>query len=117
MANNDSQSRKTPPTETRRTLFRFYGRALILILAFMLLPIISVAISSSVASVAGCTLNEAAAHPCVIVGVDFGGLLYGMGVLGWLMLLTIPYGGIMLLCWLIAVIVQLGMSYFRRRRE
>jgi hypothetical protein len=53
-------------------------------------PIISVAIAGSVANAAGCQLDEGSIHPCLINGADYGDTLYSMGVLGWLMLASIP---------------------------
>ncbi len=40
----------------------------------------------------GCRLDEAGTYPCVVAGVDVGGLLSFLFVLGWLMLVTIPVG-------------------------
>ena len=40
----------------------------------------------------GCKVDEGSVHPCIINGKDYGQLLYTLGVLGWLMLVTIPGG-------------------------
>jgi hypothetical protein len=37
----------------------------------------------------GCRLDEGSVHPCLFMGQDIGGLLYAMGMMGWLMLATI----------------------------
>jgi hypothetical protein len=86
--------------------------ALIAILLFALLPIISVMVSSGIASLASCQLNEAASHSCVVLGVDIGGLLTLMFVAGWLALATVPAGGAALLIWILIAIVLV----FRARR-
>ena len=61
-------------------------------LVFGLLPMICVAISSSIATLGGCTLHEGYTNPCVFLGIDFGGLLYAFFVSGWFGLVTIPIG-------------------------
>ncbi|KKB68291.1 hypothetical protein BBMA_3764 [Burkholderia pseudomallei MSHR1079] len=97
------------PTAARgRALVRAYGFALAAILVIALFPVLSVAAAGIVADAAGCELNEAAAHPCLIGGVDFGEMLYAMGVLGWLMLGSLPVGGVLLMGWAIALLVHLG---------
>lgn len=65
-----------------------------------------------VASAAGCTLNEATAHPCVIGGVDIGGALYFVGVMGWLSLATLPIGGMVFLAGLVVLI----LGFLRRAK-
>jgi hypothetical protein len=57
-------------------------------------PLLGVLLASAVASANGCRLDEAGAYPCVVAGVDVGGLLSGLFVLGWLMLLTLPLGAV-----------------------
>ncbi len=75
------------------------------IVLFALLPIISVMASSGIAALGDCQLNEARTHPCVIVGVDVGGLLTFMFITGWLALMTVPIGAVALLVWLAVAIV------------
>ncbi|MDN7673792.1 hypothetical protein QZM22_15010 [Burkholderia oklahomensis] len=96
-----------PPPADRRALIRAYGFALAAILVIALLPILSVAAAGIVADAAGCALNEASVHPCLIGGIDFGETLYAMGVLGWLMLGSLPIGGLLLMAWAIALLAQL----------
>src|SRR5205823_8446528 len=59
---------------------------------FMLTPMLSVLIASAIASAAGAQLDEARPHPCVILGFDFGGVLYAMFVAGWFGRFTFPFG-------------------------
>ncbi len=104
------------PTAARgRALVRAYGFALAAILVIALFPVLSVAAAGIVADAAGCELNEAAAHPCLIGGVDFGEMLYAMGVLGWLMLGSLPVGGVLLMGWAIALLVHLRQWRAMRR--
>jgi hypothetical protein len=85
---------------------------LALILLFGAAPVISVLIAATVANVQGCQLDEGNVHPCVVLGADLGGLLYGMGVLGWMALMTVPMAALALLAWLAAAIVL----YLRGRK-
>jgi len=74
-----------------------------------LFPVLSVAIAGSIASLNDCVVHEGYANPCVVFGIDIGEILYVMGVLGWLMLLSIPVGiaGIAgSLIWLIVTYVR-----------
>jgi Phospholipase_D-nuclease N-terminal len=59
---------------------------------FTIAPLLSVLIASAIAWATGSKLDEGNAHPCVILGIDIGDLLYCMFVSGWFMLATIPLG-------------------------
>ena len=59
-----------------------------------------------IANAYGCKVDEGSVHPCIIGGVDRGELLYSMGVLGWLMLVTLPVGGLAFLVWLAILIAH-----------
>ena len=69
-------------------------------------PVISLLLAVWIAGANGCRLNEADAHPCLLAGVDIGGLLYDMFVLGWLAFVTVPLGVLGLAGWLIAMITD-----------
>ena len=79
------------------------------ILAWTVWPIVSVAIGGSIASANGCTLNESGPHPCIVNGKDIGSQLLTLGMMGWLMLVTVPtglialavYAAILLITWLV----------------
>ena len=81
--------------------------ALIAILFVALSPSIPVLLAAAVARANNCVLSESGPSPCIILGHDFGGLLNGLGVLGWLGLATIPLAGLLFLAWLIWVLVSL----------
>jgi TRAP-type C4-dicarboxylate transport system permease small subunit len=87
---------------------------LVLLLVWTVWPIALVAVAGTIASSHGCTLDESTAHPCVVNGEDIGGTLYGMGVMGWFMLVTIPTGGAALA---IYVLILLGIWIVRRLRR
>jgi hypothetical protein len=87
-----------------------------LLIAFAILaclsPLISTALAGWIASSHGCTLHEGFASPCVIKGTDYGETLYTMGVMGWLMLATLPIAAGFLLLWIVAEVV----AFIRRKR-
>jgi hypothetical protein len=62
-------------------------------------PLISVLISGVIAGVLGCELDEGSLHPCPLLGVDLGEILYVMFVLGWFALVTLPLGAVALWVW------------------
>jgi hypothetical protein len=72
------------------------------------LPVISVFTAGGIASGLGCVLNEDDVHPCPLHGFDLGEMLYGMTVMGWFALGTLPLGAIalalLLLDWIIVTI-------------
>lgn len=63
-------------------------------------PMISVFVAAAIASHYGCTLHEGFVNPCVVAGRDIGQSLYTMGVMGWMMLFTLPIGALVLAAWI-----------------
>ena len=90
-----------------------YVLALLAILAVALAPVGSVVVCSWVANTHSCRVDEGSVHPCIIRGHDYGQLLYTLGVLGWLMLVTLPGGALALMIWLIILILH--RASWRRR--
>ncbi len=87
----------------------------LLILAWTVWPIVSVAVAGSIAAAHGCQVDEGSIHPCIVNGRDIGEQLYTMGVMGWFMLVTVPTGGVALLVFgAILLIVWLSR---RKRRQ
>ena len=76
------------------------------------LPILSVLLASGVADLAGCQVNEAGGQPCVIGGSDWGPTLTGLFVMGWLMLLTLPFMLVSLVVWPVILV-----RWWRQRRD
>jgi hypothetical protein len=93
-------------TPDRRFPWRVYIVLGVLLLVLTLLPLLSVLFASAVASAHGCALDEGSIHPCLVMGSDWGEALYGFGVLGWLMLVTLPLGGSALLVWLLILLIH-----------
>jgi hypothetical protein len=58
-------------------------------------------------------VDEGSVHPCVIKGKDYGQLLYTLGMMGWLMLVTLPAGAFAFVLWLIVLLVH--RSSWRKR--
>ena len=77
------------------------GTAYLIIVLFAMSPVLCAMLASLIAKLCGSRLDEGGAHPCIVLGVDIGGLLYGMLTLGWLSLITVPIG---LIC--IAVVAR-----------
>lgn len=70
---------------------------LILMVIIGVAPLASVALAGLIADLNGCGLHEGFAQPCLVMGVDIGGLLYTMTALGWLMLISLFFlaGGVL----------------------
>lgn len=69
-------------------------------------PIGSVMVASLVANANGCRVDEGSVHPCMVGGKDYGEMLYTLGVLGWLMLITLPLGALAGLLWLVVLLLH-----------
>lgn len=69
---------------------RLSRRILTIVAALALLPLIATLLTALVAGLAGCEVNEGGPTPCMIMGMDAGGLLSAMLTMGWFGLLTIP---------------------------
>ena len=76
-------------------------------------PVGSVVACGLIANAHGCRVDEGSVHPCVIGGKDYGQLLYTLGVMGWLMLITLPAGASAFATWLIVLVLH--RSAWRRR--
>jgi len=89
-----------------RFAWRTYAVILVAIVLFAAAPLLSVIFTSVVAEANGCVVNEGGVHPCLVLGLDIGGLLYFTGVMGWFMLVTIPLGGGASIVWLVILIIH-----------
>jgi hypothetical protein len=77
------------------------------------LPLCGLLLAGTLANVLGCTLNEADVHPCSILGVPIGPVLYALSALGWLMILSLPLGAVALVTWIGAE----SVGFVRKRME
>jgi hypothetical protein len=96
---------------------RYYITALVLIILFAVVPFASAILGNVIASGAGCTLNEAEAHSCIIHGHDYGEALYALGMGLWLMIFTLPVAEIALILWAIVLTVHLLLRWRRGSRD
>jgi hypothetical protein len=103
----DISTMASPPRSTGR-LLAFITLCVLTVVGWA--PLLGVLASSLFASSFGCTLNEGNLHPCVVAGIDFGGLLYTGFVGGWLMLVTWPFMLLTLVIWIV-----LGIAFIVRR--
>jgi hypothetical protein len=92
-----------------------YVATLLLILLIGLWPLISVSIAGAVADANGCRLDEGSIHPCVVLGHDFGELLYAMEVLGWAGLVTMPIATFLFWVWVLMLVLRFVKKRKRAR--
>src|SRR5436305_12905319 len=96
-----------PPLPVRKRFpWILYWIALVLIVLVAFAPVGSVLACGLIANAYGCRVDEGSVHSCVIKGKDYGQLLYTLGVMGWLMLVTLPSGVFALGLWLIVFFVS-----------
>jgi hypothetical protein len=104
-------------TEPIRKTFpwRRYLLVFLLIVLVICAPMISVLTSMTIAKITGCTLHEGFTNTCSVLGFDIGDTLHTMFLMGWFMLLTIPYG-IIILILMIATCLVHAVIHHRRSR-
>ncbi|HEY7669946.1 MAG TPA: hypothetical protein VH852_04835 [Hyphomicrobium sp.] len=94
-----------PPSEPLSPGKSFLRGAAIVI-ALALSPVAVTYTAGLIAVVLGCDLNEASLHPCPLLGVNIGPLLYGMGLAVWFVALTVAAGLVALLVLALVFIVR-----------
>lgn len=72
-----------------KRLYRIYVYLVLMLIGVA--PMLSVLISSSIASLSGCRVHEGGPTPCYVLGMDIGEPLAIMFVAGWLMLVSWPF--------------------------
>jgi hypothetical protein len=103
-----------PPLPIRKRFpWILYWVVLVLIGLVTFAPIGSVVACGVIANAHGCRVDEGSVHPCVVDGKDYGPLLYQLGVMGWLMLVTLPTGALAFAAWLIVLVLH--RSAWRKR--
>jgi len=86
-----SEAASIPPVR-RRFPWGRYLLAFVIIAIVMAAPVVVSVMSSDYAAAHGCQIDEGSVHPCIIDGHDQGELFYSLGMMGWLVLLTMPLG-------------------------
>lgn len=56
------------------------------------LPLLIALLAGFIAGRLGCEMNEGGVSPCMLWGRDIGPTLYGMFMMGWLAMLSLPAG-------------------------
>lgn len=95
---------------TRHPLF---GRVVFLATVIVWLPALACITSMVVGDLAGCQLGEAGVQPCTIAGIDVGGPLAMMFVMGWLAIALVPF----MVVTLILSVIVIGLAMWRRVRQ
>ncbi|HMN36488.1 MAG TPA: hypothetical protein PKD49_02080 [Hyphomicrobium sp.] len=89
-------------------------RIFIALAVLCLLPLGCVLVAATIAALAGCELNEASTPVCSIAGVDVGGVLSPMFVMGWMALITLPGLLAILVVW---ALVEAWANWRARRKD
>ena len=75
-----------------------FKKPLVWLLLSMLIavsPLILVGLVDLIASLSGCDVNEGGIQPCMVAGVDIGGILYSLFMSGWYLFITFPIGAVL----------------------
>jgi hypothetical protein len=75
------------------------------------LPVFGLLAMSALAALSGCRVHEGAIPDCMLGGQKIGGLLYGLGMGGWFMLVSLPIallGVVILALTLLIALVRRG---------
>ena len=104
------------PTTPPRFPWPPFVAALTLLVLIGIAPMLSALAAEVIARLNGCELNEGASHPCEMLGLELGGTLYNMFVMGWLALATIPLAAIGLLLWLVVLVVAIIVHRVRKSK-
>ena len=81
-------------------------RGALIVIALAFSPVAITYTAGLIALLIGCDLNEASVHPCPLLGVNIGPLLYGMGLAVWFVSLTVLAGLMALVVLVIIFIVR-----------
>jgi hypothetical protein len=90
----------------KRNVFFLLGLILILLLAAA--PLIVALGAGAYAANHGCVLHEGFVNPCIVDGQDMGQTLYGLGMVGWFAIATVPLGlgaaAILVFVWILTAV-------------
>lgn len=87
------------------------------IIGLCLLPVLAPFAAYTIASLAGCQLDEGSIHPCTAFGTDIGGALYTTAMFGWLGLATLPFAALAALLISLLALSDLIRYLWRRTRH
>lgn len=60
-------------------------------------PALLLGLGLGLAFLTGCRVDEGSRHPCLVCGLDIGGLLYTLTTMGWLTIPMLPFMAITIL--------------------
>lgn len=95
---------------------RLSRRIMTIMAALSLLPLVGILLTALLAGLFGCEVNEGGPTPCLIMGMDAGGMLSGMMTLGWFALLTIPLLMMLVGVWALVEAYMWGRQRRKSRR-
>lgn len=101
------------PGDVARLPMRPYWVSLGLIALFTAWPAILVYIAAVIADLNGCLILEAGPSSCFVLGIDLGGALYQLGMLGEMFGVTFPVGSLLAFFWFGALVVN-AMAWRRK---
>ena len=87
----------TPEKIEKSFPWRLYILAIGVTVVVICIPMISVFLSEVIAAIAGCNEYEKFTSNCTLMGYAIGDRLQYMFLLGWFMLVTIPFGVVAIL--------------------
>jgi hypothetical protein len=102
------------PAPVENFAMRRYWQLLAVIGVFAVWPLPIVYIASAIADLNHCTIVETGATPCLVGGVDRGGLLFDMASLVQASFVTLPIGVALGFIWLCVLIINV-MAWRRKR--
>jgi hypothetical protein len=88
-------------------LIRIGGYGAVASAIFAVLPIGIVLAVGIIGNVLDCVVDESGTSVCMLLGVDIGGMLATIGILGWFALITIPIGVVIGALFLILLVIGL----------
>jgi len=98
-----------------RFAWKRYFIALIALIVAATSPLIATFSAEGIAAANGCALSEGYAKTCVIIGIDWGGILHVLNVAAWWSIITLPAGVIGAMILPVVFVVHFGIHLFRNR--
>jgi hypothetical protein len=117
-ANYQSGLGKPPEAHSLQAVNKFRRNAIVfgIIVSWTVFPIACVLLVAIVSGVCGCSVNEGSPTPCIVFGTDIGRMLYTLGVMGWLSIVTLPTGAIAFLAYLAFLLIERSIARSRQSR-
>ena len=85
-----------------------------IILSWAVFPVVCVLLATIVSAACGCSINEGSPTSCLLFGHEIGRILYTLGVMGWLSIVTLPTGAIALLIYVAFLMIERSIARNRQ---